>query len=692
MAFSSDASNVVAGDTNDSTDAFLRDLLTGTTERISVDSDEAQGNGRSLASASSSTVSADGRFVAFNAFASNLVAGDTNFRLDVFVRDRVAGTTERISVDSDEVQGNFASYSASISADGRFVAFFSDAWNLFAGDTNNSRDVFVRDRFAGTTERVSISRSSGGLADSHSDHPEISPDGRFVAFYSEATNLVAGDTNARSDIFVRDRLASTTERVSLRSGGGQADGHSDDPVMSADGRFVAFWSDATNLVAGDTNGVRDVFVHDRETGVTERVSVSGGEAQGNAFSGGFLHFASMGTSISADGRFVAFRSTASNLVAGDDNNAADMFVRDRLAGTTERVSVDSAGGQANGDSYTVSISADGRFVAFESAATNLVAGDTNGFDDIFLRDRGPPDPPRNDLLVDFGTRGLFQRLNNAGPFAQIHAASPIAIAAGDLDGSGQDEAIASFASEGLRARFDNAGPWGLLHAAAPTRIVAGDFDGNGEDDLAGDFPGLGILVRVNNGVWRERHDAVSEGLAVGDLDGDGKDELIADRGGGGGGGIWARYNNAGGWVQLNARNPLRIVTADLDGNGLDEVIADRPNGLFARYNDSARWRRLHDAPSAGLAAGDLNGGGKDDLIADRGATGLWARYNNRRAWQQLDTLSPLDIATADLDQSGKSEVVTARAGDGVWALYNNAGPWQRLTRWRAEDIAAGGFD
>ena len=160
----------------------------------------------------------------------------------------------------------------------------------------------------------------------------ISGDGRFVAFVSAATNLVTGDNNNAADIFVRDRQAGTTTRVSVTSTGGQANGASSDPAISADGRYVAFVSRATNLVAGDTNGVRDVFVHDRQTGATTRISVNSSENQGNA--------ESLAPSLSADGRYVAFASSASNLVTGDTNSTSDVFVRDRQAGTTTRVSVE----------------------------------------------------------------------------------------------------------------------------------------------------------------------------------------------------------------------------------------------------------------------------------------------------------------------------------------------------------------
>jgi len=376
VAFRSAASNLVSGDANVVDDVFVRDRQIGTTERVSVDSGGVEGNGPSTAP----SISADGRYVVFHSSASNLVSGDTNGLIDVFIRDRQTGTTDRVSVDSSAAEGNDESLWPSISADGRYVAFWSRANNLVGGDTNDFEDVFVRDRLLGTTERVSV-RTNGTEGNFYSAFPTISGDGRYVAFWSLASNLVGGDTNGRPDVFVRDLQLDTTERVSIDSGGMEGNDSSLMPSISADGRCVAFHSVASNLVAGDTNGEYDIFVRDRQVGTTERVSVDSGGAEGNGFC--------YNPSISADGRRVAFRSYASNLVGGDSNGAQDAFVRDRQSGTTERVSVDSGGAEGNGNSSYPgnSISADGRYVAFQSLANNLVSGDSNGDGDIFVRDR-----------------------------------------------------------------------------------------------------------------------------------------------------------------------------------------------------------------------------------------------------------------------------------------------------------------
>ncbi|MEG4632536.1 calcium-binding protein [Microcoleus sp. AR_TQ3_B6] len=379
--------------TNNSDDIFVRDLLTNTTTRVSVDSAGNPGNDSSY----DPSISADGRFVAFQSDASNLVAGDTNSSGDIFVRDLLTNTTTRVSVGSAGNQGNSLSRRSSISGDGRFVAFASDATNLVPGDTNNSTDIFVRDLSTNTTTQVSAS-SSGDRGNNDSEIPSISANGRFVAFRSFATNLVPGDINNERDIFVRDLLTNTITLVSVSSNGDRANDSSSRCSISADGRFVAFSSDATNLVPGDTNNSTDIFVRDLSTNTTTRVSVSSTGNQGNEDF--YTPF------ISADGRFVTFSSEASNIVPGDTNNKEDIFVRDLLTNTTTRLSVDSAGNQGNSDSEFPSISANGQKVAFSSFAANLVPGDTNNGPDLFIADTGnTPGGINNSPNVINGTPG-----------------------------------------------------------------------------------------------------------------------------------------------------------------------------------------------------------------------------------------------------------------------------------------------
>jgi len=378
LAFVSEAANLVGGDTNAGADVFVRDRITKQTRRMSVGASGVQANGPSYDPA----LSADGRYVAFVSEANNLVSGDSNGLADVFLRDRIGGTTTRVSVDSASapVQANGASYEPAINADGSKVVFTSEAANLVAGDTNDVADVFVRDRTANTTSRVSIATGAAGAqGNGESGQAAVSGSGQLVAFLSRASNLTAGDTNLAFDVFVRDRTANTTTRVSVAGANTQANKDSWQPALSSDGRYVVFASDATNLSAADSNGVADIFVRDRTANATTRVSVdvSGTQSDGPSYN----------PAISNDGRYVTFDSLAT-LDPVDYNNAWDIYLRDRTGQTTARLSVATATQEANADSLRPVLSADGRYVLFESFATNLVTGDTNNAADIFVRDRG----------------------------------------------------------------------------------------------------------------------------------------------------------------------------------------------------------------------------------------------------------------------------------------------------------------
>jgi Tol biopolymer transport system component len=377
VTFDSYASNLTSGDTRGFVNAFVHDRQSRLTTLVSGAANGMPGNDHSSAPA----LSADGGVVVFNSDATTLVAGDTNQLTDVFVHDRPTGKTTRVNVAAGGAQAiGGPSFLPALSADARYVAFESSATNLLAGDTNGRRHILVHDRSTRTTTRASVG-PSGVQADGDSVFASISADGRYVAFESDATNLVPGDTNQRADVFVHDRLTGSTARVSVATGGAQGAGDSGRPRISADGRYVVFDSEAPNLVPGDTNQSADVFVHDRLAGVTTRVSVATDGAQAT---GGDSTF----PAISADGRVVVFQSEATNLVAEDTNDLRDIFVHDRATGTTSRVSVATGGSQAQGGGAArPHISADGQVVAFESAATNLVSDDTNDVTDVFVHDR-----------------------------------------------------------------------------------------------------------------------------------------------------------------------------------------------------------------------------------------------------------------------------------------------------------------
>lgn len=403
--------------------------------RISVSTEGSQGDDYSDFPA----ISADGRYIAFESFASNLVANDTNgdsgTGWDVFVHDRQTRQTSIVSVNSSGVQGNNGSFAPSISADGRFVAFISSASNLIA-DHNGKTHIYVHDLQTGQTAPVSIN-SQGELGNYHSGPmdvpPAISADGRFVAFTSEASNLVSDDQNGQ-DIFVHDRHTGQTTLVSVNSQGMQGTGGSSwNPVISADGRFVSFTSTTNNLVSNDNNGMSDIFVHDRQMGQTTLLSVNSEGFQAND--------KSYSPSISSNGRFITFESFASNLAPNDNYKTMDVFTHDletehttiislddegrpgggaiqpeisgdgryvvfstyyngvffhdRQTKQKTRISVNNEGFSANDGSYQLAISANGRFVAMTSDASNLVLNDTNSKSDIFVVDTHqiPVTPP-----------------------------------------------------------------------------------------------------------------------------------------------------------------------------------------------------------------------------------------------------------------------------------------------------------
>jgi Tol biopolymer transport system component len=376
------------------------------TERVSIGSDGTQGNQYSLAD----SISADGRYVVFNSPASTLVPGDTNGRFDVFMWDRVTRALTRVSVATGGIQSNGDGLNSEppgdrISHDGRYIVFASDATDLVPGDTNGFRDVFLHDRITGVTERVNIG-PAGEQANGTSFDVHISADGRYISFSSWASNLAPG-SNGQLQIYVRDRITGLMAIASTNSGGIPGNGISSNSRLSADGRFVVFASQASNLVPSDTHNNLDVFVHDRQTGATIRASVSTTEQE--------VPGSSYQPRISHDGRFVTF--TASAILSPDDTNGVDdVWMRDRDtdrdgvfdepgAVRTFRLSESLAGEQGNSPSSRSAPSGNGRFVSFTSSATNLLGPgqDLNNTPDSFLLDL---DADGDGILGEPGDRRL----------------------------------------------------------------------------------------------------------------------------------------------------------------------------------------------------------------------------------------------------------------------------------------------
>jgi Tol biopolymer transport system component len=386
VAYISGSTNLVPNDTNLCDDVFVRDLQTGETVRITKGFDGSQANGLSNYPA----ISANGRYVAFESWASNLVPDDTNQSYDVFVYDRQTSRTTRVSVSTAGNQGNLESHEPSISATGRYIAFQSWANTLSGQDHNGREDVYVHDLLTGETKLISVS-SDGVPGNDGSMNAAISADGRYVGFTSSASNLVPNDTNGAGDYFVHDMQTGRTIRVSVATDGSEGNSHSGTGSLSGDGRYAVFTSSANNLISGDTttndpmDGVSDdVFAHDLQTGETTRVSVDPDGLQLD-YSSQTGMSGEIYSSISADGRYVAFLSWASNVVPGDTNGTCDVFVRDRQLGVTTMLSAAADGTPGNDRSEPPFISADGRSVVFSSSAEKLVPDDTNMKNDVFVR-------------------------------------------------------------------------------------------------------------------------------------------------------------------------------------------------------------------------------------------------------------------------------------------------------------------
>ncbi|MEC7232103.1 MAG: hypothetical protein VXW31_04115 [Planctomycetota bacterium] len=325
-------------------------------------------------------VTADGRWVVFVSRGTNLIPDDTNGTRDIFVRNTETGEITRINTGPAGQQTDSYSGWPQISSDGRYVSYYSTSDAILEADANGFTDIYLFDRETGANELISVS-STEAQANGNSYVSRLTDDGRYVVFSSEASNLVPGDTNGLEDIFVRDRQLGETYRVSVSSSGDEGNSDPYTADISNDGRFVTFGSDATNLVAGGSTAQFNVYLHDRLTAETTLVSTGLGGQGADALT--------WQPRISGDGRWITYESRATDLVVGDTNGVKDVFLYDVQSGQTSRVSVNEAGEQGDDDSEDPSISDDGRYIAYSSQADNLVAGViTDGFaENVFVHDR-----------------------------------------------------------------------------------------------------------------------------------------------------------------------------------------------------------------------------------------------------------------------------------------------------------------
>jgi Tol biopolymer transport system component len=392
--------------------SILAGILTGanaeaqSTVRVSLDANGGQGD----ADSGRARVSADGRYVAFASQSSSFVPGDNNGRFDIFVKDRMTGAIERVSVATGGAEANGSSEHPAISADGQFVAFMSDAENLTPSDLNHAMDIFVHDRLTGITTCASVN-VNGGTSSYESIHPSISADGRWVAYQSLGTDIVPGRVGNGYEAFIFDRLNGTNEVASLTWNGSRSQTDVWFPRISADGRFVAFQGRGVDLVPNDTNPFDDIYVRDRSALTTTRASLdaAGAEAYGS----------SMTPSLSADGTLVVFRSFSTALVPGDTNVASDIFLKNRITGAIDRINFGIAGAQASDHSDEPSIAASGAFAVFKSRATNLALNDLNGKPDVFsveIASRSVHRASLSDLGREVGSESRLPDVTNDGQF------------------------------------------------------------------------------------------------------------------------------------------------------------------------------------------------------------------------------------------------------------------------------------
>lgn len=406
VAFQSSASDLVAGDTNSADDIFVKDRVTGAIERVSVDAsgNEATGMSNGATGSRFPAISDDGRYVAFASAATNLVAGDVNNRSDIFVKDRSTGAVTLVSVTAAGVQADRDCVAPSISGMGRYVAFGSQSTNLGGAPPNGNHNLFLKDLVTGAVEHISLDSDEAALSGSAYD-AIVSDDGNRVLFSLEGFGVP-------SHVFLRDRAAGTTTPVSLNSQGDPGNDRSYTARMSGNGRWIVFLSSATNLVDNDTNFSPDVFVRDLETGITERVSV---DSAGNQVATGFYH-----PDISDDGRFVLFRTDSADLVANDTNGLIDIFLHDRQSGATLRISEADDGSDAESDSTEPVISGSGAVVVFVSGANNLVAGGVNGTRNVLAADNPlfvPIHQPDNRIGATYGS-AIGNGIYNASGLSQ----------------------------------------------------------------------------------------------------------------------------------------------------------------------------------------------------------------------------------------------------------------------------------
>ena len=660
VAFESNSTNLTGSDTNGAKDVFARNLTTGVTSLVSIN---AAGTASGNCESRNAIISADGRYVAFESCASDLLPTATWLLRAVYIRDLQTNQTRIVSVNSSGTALN--GEPIAISANGRFVVFQTRDQNVTnVPDAANFMDVFVRDMEANVTHAVTVNRDGTGMANANSGNValgldvKITADGRYVLFPSDATDLVSITHGGTVNLFVRDLQTQSTAAVTVNSGGTQLVGGDRTASISDDGRYVAFTSGSASVAAPDTDTGLDVFRRDMQGGVTTLVSVN---AAGDASSNGTAKAAS----ASADGRYIAFDSSSSDLTTSPDSNSLpDIYWRDMTAGITKLISANSSNtNSANSFSESPMISGNGQTVMFRSAANDLIPGgaDNNALIDLYLREvvpgvntlvsanqsgTSPGNKPTyfGALAAGGYTAAFWTEANNLVPFdtngfasdvyAMIRVPSlviPTNHAPFDLDGDRRTDVgiYRAAAGEWWYLRSSDGGNRAFGFGSATDKIVPVDFTGDGKTDVGFWRPSTGfwyVMRSEDNTFYGFPFGAEGDIPVPGDYDADGKADAAVFRAG-----SWYILQSSNNATRVDALGTTgdRPVTADYDGDGKSDIAIYRPTGS----SGAGEW--WINMSTAGLRAvafgtatdkavpGDYTGDGKADIAIWRPSTGFW---------------------------------------------------------------------
>lgn len=683
-------------------------------ERVNVSSNEIQTPSTFGNSSGDSSISDDGRFVVFTSDAENLVDNDTNGATDIFLRDRELGITKRINVSANGVQA--ATYGGSdprISSDGRYITFLTYAKDLVDGYNTNSYRIYRYDR---TNNSLDVIAEPGT---SFSNHAEMSGDGRYIVFSSNKSTFVANDTNGFTDVFVKDLILDSIERISVTSSGNQGSNISLNGSISDDGRYIAFESNAA-LVAADTNGNKDIYLHDRVDSSTIRISGGSGANESNDISENPI--------MSGDGRFIVFESEASNLVEGDTNNAQDIFVYNRVTGNTERVSITSHGSQTGlnaGHSYAPSITTDGNIIAFQSTANDLTEDTPIYGTFLYTHDRTNGVTKLVSTSSDWSEigSGTDPHISSYGHFV-TYVSSSSNLVIGDTNGK-QDVFIANLLKDPKHSDFDNNNHEDLLwrnnvsgenyiYLMENTNITSsnrldrvadqnwvasgvGDFDGDGDSDILwrNIQTGFNVLYTIQNSQLDLKLVINKVGLSwniagTGDFNADGKNDIL-----------WRNAIDGTVWLytmdgnEITSSNQVQTVpltwrivgVGDFNCDGHADILwRNSNNGMNWLYvmknhivNKSVGINQIRDLRWSVEKVGDMDGNGSADILWRNSVSGDTHVYlmdsnliSSSKAIGRINNQWNIK-ALSDVDGDYKADIVWRNSRTGLNWLYKMDG-------------------